>query len=244
MRCASCGGDIRENAGKCTACGTAYVPLCADCGYPAVDLKTRGPCPNCGGEMLPVWNPTVDELLRLGIRCFLPYTDDRIYDIYLGGNRDGGGYVFHNTAGYTGPPVETLVLPSLVEGRPIVGIWNEFFCTGNDFAPEAYDRTFERMYPIKNIIVSEGIREAGIYAFFGCCGLKTLVLPKSMKKMMYDFADLFAGGLDSFPNGRSRGPVTVRYRGGERDWAKVAVPNLFNDFVNKAYVKLEFDCED
>jgi hypothetical protein len=65
-----------------------------------------------------------------------------------------------------------------------------------------------------------------------------------MKKMMYDFADLFAGGLDSFPNGRSRGPVTVRYRGGERDWAKVAVPNLFNDFVNKAYVKLEFDCED
>ncbi len=238
MKCAKCGIELPACSDRCGSCGTSYARICPGCG-PAESEEAKT-CAMCGGPLVSVWNPTIAELQALGIHCFMPYTDDRIYDIYLGGNRDGGGYVFHNTAGYTGPSVETLVLPSMAEGRPIVGIWNEFFCVGEDFAPDAYEKTFERMYPIKNIIVSEGIKEAGIYAFFGCCGLETLKLPLSMKKMMYDFADLFSNGLASFPNGRPRGPVTVLYAGSERDWSGVAVPNLFNDFVQKGCIRLVF----
>ncbi len=242
MKCVRCGSELNIIKNSCAVCGCGYMPVCTGCAYIAPDFSAV--CNSCGGEVLPVWNPSVDELQALGIHCFMPYTDDRVYDIYLGGNRDGGGYVFHNMAGYTGPSEETLILPSMVDGRFITGIWNEFFCIGDDFSPEAYDGTFERMYPIKKIIVSEGIKEAGIYAFFGCCGLNTLVLPKSMKKMKYDFADLFNNGLDFFPNGKVRGPITVCYRGSERDWAGVSVTNLFIDYVNKGYVKLLFDYKD
>ncbi len=239
MKCARCGTMLPDEKLTCDKCGTSYIPRCMDCGYIAGSNMEHSP--DCPGKLLPVWNPSENELLSLGIRCFMPYTDDRIYDIYLGGNRNGGGYDFRSKAGYTGPSLETVVLPSMVAGMPIIGIWNNFFCIGEDFAPEIYEKTFERMYPIKNIFVSEGIREAGIHAFFGCCGLETLVLPKSTKKMMYDFLDLFPNGLNPFPNGKARGPLSICYRGSEQDWANVSVPTLLNDMVKKGYIELIFD---
>lgn len=242
MKCIRCGADLPENIITCDKCGASYVLRCMDCGYISGSDIEHGTA--CAGQLLPVWNPSEDELLSLGIRCFMPFTDDRIYDIYLGGNRNGGGYDFRNKPGYTGPSLETVVLPSMVAGMPITGIWNNFFCTGEDFTPNAYDKTFERMYPIKNIIVSEGIREAGIHAFFGCCGLKKLVLPKSMKKMMYDFLDLFPNGLDPYPNGKERGPLTICYRGSEQDWTNVTIPTLLNNLMQKGYIELEYDYKD
>lgn len=229
MKCVRCGTELAEGKTQCAQCGALYIQRSEECGHN-------------GNRVSLIWNPTKEELGELGMRCFVPYMDDRIYDIYLGGLRDGGGYDFKSKAGYTGPSLETIVLPSMVEGLPIIGIWNEFFCAGIDYAPQNYEKTFERMYPIKKIVVSEGIREAGIYAFFGCCGLETLYLPKSMKKMMYDFSDLFPNGLEPYPNGKPRGPVTVCYAGSERDWAEVAVPSLFNEYVNKGYILLQFDC--
>ena len=208
--------------------------------YFVSDIEHGTAC--AAGQLLPVLeSPRMNASLVL--RCLHAFTDDRIYDIFLA-HRNGGGYDFRNKPGYTGPSLETVVLPSMVAGMPITGIWNNFFCTGEDFTPNAYDKTFERMYPIKNIIVSEGIREAGIHAFFGCCGLKKLVLPKSMKKMMYDFLDLFPNGLDPYPNGKERGPLTICYRGSEQDWTNVTIPTLLNNLMQKGYIELEYDYKD
>lgn len=239
MKCAKCGAVLTLNKQLCSVCGTNYIQACTLCGREADGEMST--CPSCGGETGLIWNPSIAELQELGIHCFMPYTDDRIYDIYLGGNRDGGGYVFHNTVGYTGPVKETIVLPSFVEGRPIYGIWNEFFCIGDDLFPHIYNQTFERLYPIKTVIVSDGIKEAMIYAFTGCFGLETLVLPKSIKKMHYDFFELFKNGLCELPNGETRKPVTICYKGSRDEWDRVALPSLLNDFVGKGYIRLVFN---
>jgi hypothetical protein len=242
MKCAVCGEELSPNSRLCTGCKTKYIHACTICAKEAA--VTAATCPDCGGAVDLIWNPSVEELTALGIHCFIPYTDDRIYDIYLGGNRDGGGYVFHNTVGYTGPIKETIVLPSMVNGRPIYGIWNEFFCTGDALFPDAYNKTFERLYPIKHIVVSDGIKEAGIYAFTGCFGLETLTLPKSMIKMHYDFYELFKNGLSLLPNGETRKPVSIHYKGSKEEWERVALPSLFNDFVGKGYIKLVYKHKD
>ena len=112
--------------GVCPNCGAEYRPVCIRC--QAVVPVGSGACPICGGEVLPGWNVSREEMERRGMRAFMPYMPEHNYDIYLGGNPDGGGYVFHNDPGFTGPVPERLVLPGLAEGVPIYGIWNEFFC--------------------------------------------------------------------------------------------------------------------
>lgn len=149
--------------------------------------------------------------------------------------------MFHNTIGYTGPVQERIVLPALVEGRPIYGIWNEFFCLGDEFAPELYDATLRRMLPLREIVVSNGIREVFTYAFYGCAGLETLVLPRSLKKMLYDFYDLFSDGLDTVMHGgQKKAPVTIRYRGTKAEWDKVAVTTRFWSYVEAGCIRMEY----
>ena len=176
-----------------------------------------------------------------GIHAFMPYTPEHNYDLYLGGNPDGGGWEFHNLRGYVRePPEPRVVLPALVEGRPIYGIWNEFFCVGDEFTPDRYDAAFRRMLPLKTIVVSNGIREVFTYGFFGCSGLETLVLPRTVQKMFYDFYDLFTDGSSPLQNGIVKTNVTVRYRGSREEWDRVILTSRFNDYVEMGRIRLEF----
>ena len=236
MICEHCGNPI--SGGVCPACGAEYRPVCVRC--QAIVPPGSESCPVCGGEVLPGWNVSREDLARRGMHAFLPYTPERNYDVYLGGNRDGGGYVFHNDPGFTGPVPEKLVLPGLVEGIPIYGIWNEFFCVGDAFTPDRYDETFRRMLPLKTLILSNGIREVFTYGFFGCCGLETLVLPRTIQKMFYDFYDLFLDGTSPLQNGYFKQNVTVRYRGSREEWDRVILTSRFRDYVEMGRIRLEF----
>lgn len=236
LNCEHCGTELQE--GLCPNCGAEYLPVCLRC--QAQVPRGSSACPVCGGEVLPGWNASLEVLEREGIHAFLPYRGERIYDIYLGGNPDGGGYAFHNDPGYTGPVRERIVLPGLAEGRPIYGIWNEFFCVGDEFTPDRYDETFRRMLPLKTIIVSNGIREAFTYAFFGCCGLETLVLPRTLRKMFYDFYDLFIDGSAPMQNGFRKTDVTVRYRGSREEWERVIRTSRFDRYVEMGRIRMEY----
>lgn len=237
MNCERCGAALDAETLLCPACGAKHTLVCSRCG---AAMAPGAACPHCGGQGLPGLDMSRAEMEAAGMRCFMPYPMERNYDIYLGGNHDGGGYVFHNMVGYTGPSLPRIVLPSLVEGRPIYGIWNEFFCLGDEFTPETYEATFRRMMPIREIVVAHGIREVFTYAFFGCSGLETLVLPRSLKKMFYDFYDLFTDGEEPMRNGVKKSPVTIRYRGSQAEWAQVALTSRFWDYVEKGCIIMEY----
>ena len=239
MKCELCGAELDAVTLRCPSCGAKYTMVCVGCG------KALGPgeerCPDCGEEALPGLDMSREEMAAAGLKCFMPYSDDRVYKIYLGGNMDGGCWVFHNLPGYTRvPPQERVVLPALVEGYPIYGVWNEFFCVGDEFMPGLQAATYARMMPIREIVLSSGIREAFTYAFFGCAGLETLVLPRSLESMKNDFYDLFMDGQEAMGNGVKKTPITIRYRGTEEDWQKVAVTSRFWDYVAMGCIKMEY----
>jgi len=240
MNCEICGAPLDEETLRCTGCGAVYTRVCTHCGS-AMGVRDEA-CSFCGGrEGLPGLNRTLDEMKAAGMKCFMPYTVDRNYNIYLGGNQDGGGYVFHNLPGYTHvPPERRVVLPSLVEGRPIYGIWNEFFCVGDEFIPALQAKTYARMMPIREIVVSHGIQEAFTYAFFGCAGLEVLDLPRSLKAMKNDFYDLFIDGQEAMGNGVKKTPITIRYHGTEEQWQQVAVTSRFWDYVQMGCIRMEY----
>ena len=239
MKCDLCGGELNTETLRCDSCGAKYTRVCVSCGKALEAGEAR--CPACGEEGLPGLDMTRGEMMEAGLKCFMPYSEERVYRIYLGGNVDGGGVLFHNTAGYSHvPPQERVVLPALVEGWPIYGIWNEFFCVGDEFLPERQAATYARMMPIKEIVVSNGIREAFTYSFFGCAGLETLELPRSLESMKYDFYDLFMDGEEAMGNGVKKCPVTIRYRGTEEDWQKVAVTSRFQDYAAMGCIKMEY----
>jgi len=239
LNCELCGAELDEATLRCPSCGAKYTRVCADCGRVA-DVGEHS-CSECGGECIPGLDMTREEMTAVGLKCFMPYSDDRVYKIYLGGNHDGGGWVFHNLPGYTeDPPRARLVLPALVEGLPIYGIWNEFFCVGDRFMPDFQKETYERMMQIQEVIVSGGIQEAFTYSFFGCAGLKVLELPLSMKSFKNDFYDLFMDGHEVMANGVKKCPIIIRYHGTEEDWKQVAVTSRFWDYVTMGCLKLEF----
>ncbi len=239
MKCELCGAKLDAVTLGCPVCGANYTRVCVGCGRAAAPEETQ--CPACGRETLPGLDMTREEMTAAGLKCFMPYAGDRVYDIYFGGNHDGGGWEFHNLRGYTHePPQERVVLPALVEGHPIFGIWNEFFCVGDEFVPALRDAVYARMMPIREIVVSNGVREAFTYAFFGCAGLETLELPRSMTSMKNDFYDLFMDGKELMGNGVKKCPITVRYRGTEEDWAKVAVTSRFWEYVDMGCIRMEY----
>ncbi len=239
MKCERCFTELDAHL-RCPGCGAKYTPVCVHCG--AALEEGEGRCKRCGGEdILPGLDMTREELAAAGIRCFMPYAGDRVYDIYFGGNHDGGGWEFHNVRGYVRePPEARVVLPALVEGRPIYGIWNEFFCVGDEFVPGLQEAAYERMMQIREIVVSNGVREAFTYAFFNCAGLETLELPRSMTIMKYDFYDLFMDGQEPMGNGVKKTPVTIRYRGTEEDWRQVSVTSRFWDYVDMGCIRMEY----
>ena len=239
MKCELCGKELDAITLRCPGCGAKYTRVCVDCGAAAPASEER--CPRCGGETLPGLDMTRREMAEAGIKAFMPYTYERVYRIYLGGNPDGGGVFFHNTPGYTHvPPRERVVLPALVEGLPIYGIWNEFFCVGDEFVPALREATYARMTPIREIVVSNGIREAFTFSFFGCAGLETLELPRSLESMKYDFYDLFLDGEEPMGNGVKKSPVTIRFRGTEEDWGKVAVTSRLQSYIAMGCIRMEF----
>jgi len=239
MKCELCSAELDAATLRCPGCGAKYTPVCVRCG--AAMKVGEETCPRCGGEGLPGLDMTREELTEAGIKCFMPYAGDRVYDIYFGGNHDGGGWEFHNFRGYVRePPQPRVVLPALVEGRPIYGIWNEFFCVGDEFVPGKQEAAFARMMQIREIVVSNGVREAFTYAFFNCAGLETLELPRSMVSMKYDFYDLFMDGQEVMGNGVKKTPVTIRYRGTEEDWKKVAVTSRFWDYVDMGCLRMVY----
>ncbi len=238
MKCELCSAELGADL-RCPVCGANYVPVCLGCGK--VLPKEARRCPDCGGEALPGLEMTRAELRKAGLKCFMPFTQDRNYDIYFGGHNDGEGYLFNDIKGYTREtPESRVVLPSVAEGLPIHGVWNAFFCAGDDFLPELAEATYERMTAIREVVLSNGIREVMSYAFLGCAGLETLVLPRSVRIMKHDFYDLFTDGQQPMGNGLWKSPVTVRYRGTEEDWQKVAVTSRFWDYVQRGYIKMEY----
>ena len=238
MKCELCSAELGADL-RCPACGAKYVPVCPDCGRVLPGEARR--CPDCGGEALPGLEMTRAELREAGLKCFMPFTQDRNYDIYFGGHNDGEGYLFNDIKGYTREiPESRVVLPSVAEGLPICGVWNAFFCAGDDFLPELAEATYERMMAIREVVLSNGIREVMSYAFLGCAGLETLELPRSVRSMKHDFYDLFIDGQGPMGNGVWKTPVTVRYRGTEEDWRKVAVTSRFWDYVKRGFIKMEY----
>ena len=239
MKCEICRAELDPETLRCGVCGAKYTLICPDCGLVPGPGETS--CAQCGGSLLPGLDMTRAEMTAAGLKCFMPYSGDRVYKIYLGGNLDGGGHVFHNLPGYTHePPQERVVLPSLVEGHPIYGIWNEFFCVGDEFIGEQQAAAYARMMPIREIVVSEGIQECFTYAFFGCAGLEVLDLPRSLKSMKNDFYDLFMDGKEPMGNGVKKCPITLRYHGTEADWRKVSVTSRFWEYVDLGCLRLEF----
>ena len=195
----------------------------------------------CGAEALPGLEMTREELQASGLKCFMPFTQDRNYDVYFGGHNDGEGYLFNDIKGYTREmPEARVVLPSVVEGWPIYGVWNAFFTTGDDFLPELEEETYARMMELHEVVLSNGIREVMSYAFFGCAGLETLELPRSIKSMKHDFYDLFLDGETPMGNGLMKSPVTIRYRGTEEDWQKVAVTSRFWEYVERGFIRMAY----
>ena len=237
MNCEICHSELGEDL-RCPSCGAKYARVCPDCGRV---LGEERACPDCGEPGRPGLEMTRQEMLAAGMKCFMPYSDDRVYKIYLGGNLDGGGWVFHNRPGYfRDPPQERVVLPSVVEGMPIYGVWNEFFCVGDEFMPQTQQATYARMMKIREIVVSCGVQECFTYSFFGCAGLEVLDLPRSLKSMKNDFYDLFMDGREPMGNGVKKSPVTVRYHGTEEDWRKVAVTSRFWDYVDLGCLRMEY----
>ena len=240
MNCEICGAALNAETLLCPDCGAKYTRVCVHCGAAAEAGETV--CPVCGGDTVPGLDMTRAEMVAEGMKCFMPYSTERVFHIYLGGNQDGGGYVFHNLKGYTAdPPKARLVLPGLVEGMPIYGIWNEFFCVGDEFIdPQEQAAAYERNMQIKEVVVSNGVQEAFTYSFFGCAGLEVLELPRSLRAMKNDFYDLFMDGKETMGNGVKKTPITIRYHGTAEDWAQVAVTSRFTDYVNLGCLKLEF----
>ena len=239
MKCELCSAELDAVTLRCTSCGAKHARVCAGCGK--VLPPESAYCPTCGDEALPGLEMTRQELLQAGIKCFMPFTQDRNYDIYFGGHNDGEGYLFNDIKGYTHePPQERVVLPSVVEGYPIYGVWNAFFSTGDDFLPELEEATYARMMDLHEVVLSNGIRDVMSYAFFGCAGLEALELPRSVKSMKHDFYDLFTDGNEPMGNGVKKTPVTIRYRGTEEDWQKVAVTSRFWEYVDKGFIRMEY----
>ena len=240
MNCECCHAPLNPETLICPECGAKYTRVCVHCGSAAKADETV--CPLCGGETLPGLDMTREEMLDKGMKCFMPYSDERVFHIYLGGNQDGGGYVFHNLPGYTAdPPEERVVLPGLIEGLPIYGIWNEFFCVGDEMViPEKQAAAYARTMQTKEIVVSNGIQEAFTYSFFGCAGLEVLELPRSLRFMKNDFYDLFIDGEESMGNGVKKSPLTIRYHGTEEEWKKVGVTSRFWDYVKMGCIKMEY----
>ncbi len=237
MKCVNCGRELTEKDIICPACRTRRVTACMSCGR--IETEGRALCPRCGGEVLPVYDLTVEEMRQRGFKCFIPFADDHIFDIYLGGNRDREGYVFHNEVGYTGELTETVVLPSMVNGHMIHGVWNEFFCNGDCFFPaEVLRGTLERMLKVKKIVVSNGIKDIWTFAFIGCSGLETLVLPRSVKRMKYDFYDLLSEGLVPLSPGQERKPITICYEVSRSQWEDVDISSRLVEYMDKGYVIL------
>jgi hypothetical protein len=238
MKCEVCSAALDPETLRCPVCGARHTRVCVGCGR--VPEPGEAVCRECGEALVPGLDMTREEMSAAGQKCFMPYSGDRVYKIYLGGNRDGGGHVFHNLPGYTHtPPERRVVLPSLVEGHPIYGIWNEYFCVGDEFIEDSQG-TYARMMPIREIVVSRGIQECFTYAFFGCAGLEVLDLPRSLKRMMNDFYDLFMDGKEAMGNGVKKRPITIRYHGTEEDWKKVAVTSRLWDYVYKGCIRMEY----
>ena len=239
MKCELCSAELDALTLRCTSCGAKYARVCLGCGK--VLPPASACCPDCGEEALPGLEMTRQEMLQAGIKCFMPFVGDRVYDIYFGGHNDGEGYLFNDIKGYTRAiPQARVVLPSVTEGILIYGVWNAFFCTGDDFLPELAEDTYARMTAIREVVLSNGIRDVMSYAFFGRAGLEVLELPRSIRNMKHDFYDLFTDGNEPMGNGVKKAPITVRYRGTEEDWRKVAVTSRFWDYVDMGCIKMEY----
>ena len=89
-----------------------------------------------------------------------PYTknSDWVYSI------DGGEAVIHRYKGHSPEPV----FPTELEGRKVAGIFDRFAKEDNSYAN------------IKRIVIPEGYRYIGAYAFAGCKNLRELKLPPTI----------------------------------------------------------------
>ena len=238
MKCCCCGAEL-DSVLHCPVCGASHKTVCPNC---IAEISDRaGSCRICGEERIPAWNVSREEMKRLGIHAFMPYRMERNNDIYLGGNRDNGGYDFQNYVGYHGELREKIVLPGLVESLPVFGIWNEFFCLGSEFAPNTYRQTFERMSRLKIIEVGNGTREIFTYAFYGCCGLERLILPRTLKTLYYDFYDLFTDGEKPMQNGVFKTPVTIEYRGSREEWERIGKTSRILDYIKMGKIVMQYN---
>lgn len=67
--------------------------------------------------------------------------------------------------GYTGFDDTSVVVPGEINGRKVVGIWNN---------------AFSKCESIEEIVIEDGCQYIGNYAFSSCISLTTIILPKSL----------------------------------------------------------------
>ena len=116
---------------------------CPEC-YCALQESFRI-CPNCGNKIV---------YRKLSIE---PVPTD-IFKIEMDGNEC-------IITGYIGFSDKKLTIPSMISGKPVVGIWND---------------VFEKCVHVEEVIFEEGCKYIGDGAFCSCTNLKRVKLPKSL----------------------------------------------------------------
>lgn len=117
-------------------CEFCYTTLQAEFNY----------CPKCGKKIV---RSKTTEVLKSNTNVFQTEED--------------GDYLIINQ--YNGFYDKKIVIPSAINGKPVIGIWNNVFqnCTG-----------------LEEVIFEEGCKYIGKNAFAGCSNLKKVKLPKSL----------------------------------------------------------------
>lgn len=116
---------------------------CPECYFVLQD--TFKVCPNCGNKIIKRNNKNVN-------------TNASIFKV----ENDKDGCII---VGYNGFKDKQIVIPSNINGRTVIGIWN---------------RVFDKCGHIEEVIFEEGCQYIGAAAFAECRNLKKIKLPKSL----------------------------------------------------------------
>lgn len=124
-----------------------YVNTKLECGFCyAILQKEFHFCPKCGKKIEKTGVPAVEQ------------KNKNIFQ-----TENDGKYMLINQ--YNGFDDKQIVIPSSINGKPVIGIWNG---------------VFEKCTSLEEVIFEEGCKYIGKRVFAGCTNLKKVRLPKSL----------------------------------------------------------------
>ena len=95
----------------------------------------------------------------------------------------------YTVLGFSGSPLEEVIIPETYNGKPVTKIGDSAFCTKAEiktvYIPGCVKTiglsAFDGCYNLNNLTISEGVTEVGSFAFSGIAA-ETLIIPKSLTK--------------------------------------------------------------